>query len=330
MGRARHLSDAEKAAIDAFTESGFSPVAVADKLGRSPKCVRFYLKNKDKPFLERRGRKKSLSEYDKRRIVRAASNNSVSASQLKRNLCLNVSISTILRVLQSNPNLTHRKKKHCPRLSIENRQARFDWCLRHILYLEEWKKVIFSDEKRWSLDGPDGWATYWHDDRKEEQVFQTRQMGGGSVMVWGAIGYNEKPQLVFIKGNMRSSDYIEVLETSLLPFIHKMGIEEYTFQQDNAPVHTSVETKAWFREQQMQVLQWPARSPDLNIIENVWSMLSRMVYEGNKQYDNIQELKKAITRAWDNLPQEKIQKLFESIPSRLYKCLSRTGDVAAY
>ena len=48
------------------------------------------------------------------------------------------------------------------------------------------------------MDGPDGWAYYWHDMRTEPKVFSKRQSGGGSVMVWGAICYIKKVQLQFI------------------------------------------------------------------------------------------------------------------------------------
>ena len=47
--------------------------------------------------------------------------------------------------------------------------------------------IIFSDEKKFNLDGPGGIHCYWHDLRKEEQVFYKRPFGGGSVMIWGAF-----------------------------------------------------------------------------------------------------------------------------------------------
>ena len=49
--------------------------------------------------------------------------------------------------------------------------------------------MVFSDEKRFNLDGPDGFSTYWHDLRKEEVVLSRRQNGGGGIMVWGAFSF---------------------------------------------------------------------------------------------------------------------------------------------
>lgn len=50
-------------------------------------------------------------------------------------------------------------------------------------------QVMFSDEKKWNLDGPDGFDGYWRDLRKEPQYFSKRNFGSGSLMVWGAISY---------------------------------------------------------------------------------------------------------------------------------------------
>ncbi|MGR0317618.1 hypothetical protein, partial [Klebsiella pneumoniae] len=69
-------------------------------------------------------------------------------------------------------------------------------------WTEEWKKVIFSDEKKFNLDGPDGYSYYFHDLRKEEKILSRRQMGGGKVMVWASIGYKKKENLIFLSSRV--------------------------------------------------------------------------------------------------------------------------------
>ena len=49
------------------------------------------------------------------------------------------------------------------------------------------KKVCFTDEKRWYLDGPDGNTMYWADRRLTRDVFSKRVNGGNSIMVWAGI-----------------------------------------------------------------------------------------------------------------------------------------------
>ncbi|GBN77621.1 Transposable element Tc3 transposase [Araneus ventricosus] len=62
------------------------------------------------------------------------------------------------------------------------------WARNHMPYGDKWMAVLFSDEKKWNLDGPDGNIKYWHHLRKEPRSFFSRQSGGGSVMVWVAFG----------------------------------------------------------------------------------------------------------------------------------------------
>lgn len=51
------------------------------------------------------------------------------------------------------------------------------------------KIYIFSDEKRFNLDGSDGYSLYYHDLRKDQRVRMSRQIGGGSGMIWAATGF---------------------------------------------------------------------------------------------------------------------------------------------
>jgi hypothetical protein len=67
-------------------------------------------------------------------------------------------------------------------------------------WTDELLSVLFSDEKNFNLDGPDGWAYYWHDIRKEPQTFFSRQHRGGSHMVWGVFSYDGTTDIVFLKG----------------------------------------------------------------------------------------------------------------------------------
>jgi len=100
--------------------------------------------------------------------------------------------------------------------------------------------------------------------------------------------------------------------------------------QDNASIHSSRATKTWLADKNIQVLPWPARSPDLNLIEKVCAMMSRMVYAGGKQYDSIPELKVAISAAWANLSGQYRQNLYNSMNNSVNEVVLQRGVIVNY
>jgi len=105
-------------------------------------------------------------------------------------------------------------------------------------------------------------------------------------MAWGGFGRNDETSLALVAGKSDSSDYIQTLKTNLIPFGRKICRKNWIFQQDNAPIHASKETKTWLDLKKINLLEWPAYSPDLNPIENLWGIMARRVYANGKQYTN--------------------------------------------
>lgn len=186
------------------------------------------------------------------------------------------------------------------------------------------------DEKKFNLDGPDGLAHYWHDLRKEERIFSAKQSGGESVMIWGAMSFYGLSHIRVVKDTMNSAKYCKVLEEFLFPFAAETLGERWVFQQDNASVHTSNLTKKWFVDNSVSVLDWPAKSPDLNIIENLWGVLARRVFKDGRQYSSKKELQDGILVAWRSITEDYLGRLYKSIPNKANGCPGKQGGKTKY
>ena len=92
---------------------------------------------------------------------------------------------------------------------------------------------------------------------------------------------------------MNSDKYIELAKNNVIPFIRDKYDNLCLFQEDNAPIHVLHKTKTLIFEAGIVLIKWPACYLDLNPIENVWSYLSRKVYQHGKQYSSVEDLRTA-------------------------------------
>jgi len=77
-------------------------------------------------------------------------------------------------------------------------------------------------------------------------------------------------------------------------------------------------------------LSWPAQSPELNIIENVWHRIKRELQHDVGNITSVNGLKMAIRRIWENLPVDYVQNLYKSIPRRISAVLQANGHITKY
>lgn len=270
-----------------------------------------------------------ITNRQKNQLIQLASkgpeDRNLTCNEMIKELGLPIKKDRAAKILNATGHFKYTKKMRQPFLKPEHEESRLKWAREHITWKDEWDNVVFTDEKKFNLDGPDGFAYYWHDLRKEAQFKFSRNFGGGSLMVWAGCSKVGKTQLAKITCRMNSKNYIDMLEDIFIPFSEDFMPDEMIFMQDNASIHVSRETKQWFEQKNIELLKWPARSPDLNPIENLWGIMAREVYGGGKQYQTIQELEVAVRNCWRNIRLPLLEKLINSMPGRLFELVRRNA-----
>ncbi|GBM37290.1 Transposable element Tc3 transposase [Araneus ventricosus] len=100
----------------------------------------------------------------------------------------------------------------------------------------------------------------------------------------GCFAYNGVGSIAFVSGKMNSQACQSVLASHLLPNAEFLPGENWKYEQDNAPIHSSNTTKNWFQVNNIETLKWPAKFPDLNPIENLWGDLARRIYANGRHH----------------------------------------------
>lgn len=191
----------------------------------------------------------------------------------------------------------------------------------------DWSRVVFTDEKRFNADGPDSWRSWMP--KGQRIIRNRRQQGGPSIQIWGML--TSAPLLTVFelppRGN--SDEFMQFIENEVLPVLRSTADDNFIWQQDLAPTHNSTYSQRKFDELAVERLPWPSRSPDLNIIENCWSLLSQRVYDG-PQFTCKDDIWRAIDAAVTDLNvnhQAVLKKLYDSIPHRLLEVVKNKGGL---
>ncbi|GBN75188.1 Transposable element Tc3 transposase [Araneus ventricosus] len=147
----------------------------------------------------RSGRPRVTDIRSDRQIQRMASSQKMSVREITVASRLQISNTVHRRTIESYYMIHSKMARRLPlsKLHISNR---LQWARNHTSYGDKWMALLFSDERKWNLDGPDGNIKYWHALRKEPRSFFSRQNGGGSVMVWAAFSFNGQVGLAFLDG----------------------------------------------------------------------------------------------------------------------------------
>jgi transposase len=246
-----------------------------------------------------------------------------------------VSAETVRRALKRTGMKSAVKTKR-PQLQPRHRKARIEWAEAHKSWtIEDWKRVVWSDETKINRLGSDGRSWVWKkkgERLSDRTVAGTMKFGGGSIMIWGCMFWEGTGLATKIDGRMDTELYCKILREELMESLDYYGKEvgDIEFQQDNDPKHVSRLAKQTFEELALQVMDWPAQSPDMNPIEHLWGHLKKELAKHPNPPSSIHELWKRTSEEWNKIPTSVCQNLIESMPKRVEAVLRAKGGYTKY
>ena len=341
------LSEFKKGQLVQCIQDGLSIRKAAKKFGIShtgaAKIFRQNTSSGDVSAQQTSGRKKKIGVREARLIARKASQTpNITSKTIARQFSngdfggktVELSARTVRRSLNESGLIASVKRKR-PKLDADHKKARLAFCRAHANWSEsDWEKVIFSDETRINLLGSDGRKYSWRRPNaplRDCDVRPTRLFGGGGVMVWACFGFQGVGYAAKLSDGLDAELYCRIINEELSWSLDYCvsDPQDFFFQQDNAAAHKAFICRDLFEEKNIRVMNFPSRSPDLNPIENLWSIVKSKVHRRGS-YSSKDALWEAFEKEWESIEPALCRKLVHSMTSRVRAVIKAKGGYTNY
>ncbi|GFT34969.1 transposable element Tcb2 transposase [Trichonephila clavipes] len=202
-----------------------------------------------------------------------------------------------------------RRPVRCVPLTPAHRRRRSLWCREHRNWRDnEWGRVLFTDESRFSLSSDSHRILIWRERGSRNHpsnIIERDRYGGRDVLVWEGIMLGSRTDLhIFDAGSVNGTRYCNEI---LLPYVRlfrgAMGLQ-FLFMDDNAPCHRTVAAEQLLESRRLAARTLPPVT--------------------------IRELRLALQDEWAAMPQQLIDTLILSMGRRCETCLAFRGDHIPY
>lgn len=227
---------------------------------------------------------------------------------------IKISKNTIIRIL-TEINFKYKNPINKPLLTDKQKENRILWCNKYLNY--NWDNVKFTDETSiWIGFKGKRWVNI------EENDYDFKVKHPTKVHVWGYISKTFGRKIYIFTEILTADGYLNILKNEL-------GNEQnFILQDDNDPKHRAKIITKWKDEKKIKYIDWPSNSPDLNPIENIWSLLKNKVKKITAK--NINELKENINVCWNEIQLEHINNTINSMANRIKTVLDNKGASINY
>ena len=326
------LTEVERSAIVTLHGIGWTGQDIAQTLKCSENTVSLWVARwRDERSVadaERSGRPRCTSDdTDQDIMLHSDAHVTDNPKDIVRALELDVSARTVRRRL--NEIDLH---SFVQRAEHENIRARLSFAEGYSRWSEDgWSRVMFSDETHFPLghqgreyvQRPPGAGLDPKYTRKENERLE------GKVSLWGCICAEGLGHAELYVDTLDARRYQTILGLNLVSSAHQFWPKgQWWFQQDNWTVHTAGTSRDWFHNHGVDLIEWPAWSPDLNPIEELWNDLKRRVYGRHPR--TMEQLEQFITEEWAATDLNFITRICRNMPHRLQQVISNEGHKIPY
>ena len=204
-------------------------------------------------------------------------------------------------------------------LTASLRAARLQWAQRHFRWgRQQWGRVLMSLGLSLVI------MTVKFEFLEEEgNVLLIIVSLRGIDLEMGVLWYGVALWAEGKQGNLNAQGYInQILQPEALPFLQRHG--PAILMHDNARPHVVRICRQFLNRNNINVLPWPAVSPDMNQIEHIWDYLGRKV-RARGNVHNLRDLENALIQEWNNIPNVVIRRYVRSMRGRLAACINSRG-----
>ncbi len=288
-GKIADLTVVQKTIIDTLHKEGKPQTFISKEAGCSQSAVSKHV-NRKLSGRKKCGRKRCTTNRENRSLMRIVKKNRFKNLGELHNEWTEAGV-------KASRATTHRRVEE---FGYSCRQRRLTWAKEKKNWtVTQWSKVLFSDESKFCISFGNQGPRVWRKggEAHSPSCLKSSVKFPQSVMIWGAMSSAGVGPLCFLKTNVTASVYHEILEHFMLSSADQLFKDaDLIIQQDLAPAYTAKSTKSWLNDHGVGVLDWPANSPDLNPVENLWGIVKRKMR--NKRPKNTDELKATVKETW--------------------------------
>ena len=337
----KRIPDSIKMEIIAKLSTDMTQREIAKELKVSDGYVAKVAKEVNHASVNSAGRKPILSDTTKRHIIlKFKTGGYATATAASRAIVpiikAKISPETVRNVLREANFNSKRKPKALP-LNVQRKKARLQFARKYKDWtVHDWQRVIYSDETKINRFGSDGKQWTWVQEGaalQDHDVNQVHKHSGGSIFLWGCIIAEGPGNLVKIDGGLDSALYCQILEEDLLGTLdyYEISKNHVYLLHDNDPKHRSKMTQEWLKSNEVKVIDWPAYSPDLNPVENMWYFVKCELAKYDEPPKGMLELWERVQHIWNNkINKDMCLRYINSMPERIQAVIKAKGGETKY